>query len=187
MASEFWSSENVRLARSRAVSAIRIASGKRLLARRVSSLSLRMAQSFSSPFMPRLPALAQLGNQLPGQIFRGQRQGLSLVSYDIRAHKETCSTNCCAGAYQRRTITRQYAVFYLHGQNKFGRGKHVPPHRASRTATDIADLGFQCGVAIPIAGNLVGSVLLKLFDNGVGYDRLDARQEIGRASCRERV
>src|SRR5947207_1858385 len=43
---------NVRLARSRDVSATRIASGKRLLARRLSSLSLRIDQSFSSPFIP---------------------------------------------------------------------------------------------------------------------------------------
>src|SRR5690348_14736581 len=77
-----------RLARSNALSATRIASGKRFATRSVSSLSLRVSHSFCSPFIT-LPTLAELGDQVSSNLFRRHRQRLPLLCDYIIASEIT--------------------------------------------------------------------------------------------------
>src|SRR5207244_9635583 len=104
------SSLKVRLARSSTVSATRIASGKRFVARSVSSLSFRIDHSLCSPFIGASPALAQLCDQICGELFGRKRQGLAFVGGRIAADEKAGRTTHFAAGQGLATATEELVL-----------------------------------------------------------------------------
>src|SRR5947207_3510643 len=177
MASGPCSSVKVRLASSSAVSATRIASGRRLRARNVSSLSFRMDQSRSSPFMRASPALAQLRNHICGQPFCGEWQRLPFVRGGVGANEKACVARHFIGAHERLSTAGYETVFHMYVEIEFSCRQHVPTNETRRDTLDLRDFGLQSGVATAFSGNAKGAVLLKLFDHSVGHEHFDSRQK----------
>src|SRR4051794_32465809 len=101
-----------------------MASGKRLLTRRVSSLSFRISHSCFSPFIG-LPTLAELGDQVRRKLFCRQRQRLPLFRHYIIAPEKTCG----ALYFTRRTngfsVPPHQSITKSHHEVEFSRRKHV--------------------------------------------------------------
>src|SRR5437868_7292869 len=98
-----------------------MASGSELAARRVSSLSLRMAQSFSSPFIGHLPALAYLGHEIARELLRSERQGLPLVLVKIAANEKTGGSGHFRVWHQITPVAGDKLVSHPHDEIKLGR------------------------------------------------------------------
>src|SRR5262249_8994549 len=62
-------------------------------------------------------------------------------------------------------------------EGKFRCGKHIPSHRTRWCPTDARNLSTQSRVSLVVACDLKCAILLELFDQGIGYQNFDARQE----------
>src|SRR4051812_30072459 len=120
-----------RFARSKAVSATRMASGNRLLALSVSSLSLRISQSFCSPVM-HLPTLANLTDEMAGKFFGGERQCLPLIGHEVVSSKVTRRALHFARRANRVAGPVYEPVFHPHDQIEFSGREDVLAQRARR-------------------------------------------------------
>src|SRR5437868_14249980 len=109
-----------------------MASGSELVAHSVSSLSLRMAQSFSSPFIGHLPALAYLGHEIGREFFGSKGQGLSLVLVKIVANEKTGSSGYFRVRHQITPVAGDKLVSHPHDEIEFRRREHVSPQRPGR-------------------------------------------------------
>src|SRR5213082_2514623 len=130
----------LRLAISSALWPNRIASAMRLVARNVSSLSLRTPHRCSSPFIGELPTFAQLGDKMGRELLGRQGQGLSLIGRNISPNEKTGGAHHFGVGQERSTAACVQFIPYVHGEVKLRRRKDVSAHRSRRGATDFEDL-----------------------------------------------
>src|SRR6184192_3041926 len=132
----------LRLAISSALWPNRIASAMRLVARNVSSLSLRTPHRCSSPFIGELPTFAQLGHKMGRELLGRQGQGLSLVGCNISANEKTGGTHHFPRGHEQSTTACFQLILYVHGEVELRRRKDVSAHRSRRGAIDFGDFSL---------------------------------------------
>src|SRR5213080_92334 len=132
----------LRLAISSALWPNRIASAMRLVARNVSSLSLRTPHRCSSPFIGELPTFAQLGDKMGRELLGRQGQGLSLIGRNISPNEKTCRAHYFGIGHEQSTAACLHFIPHVHGEIKLCRRQDVSAHRSRRGATNFDNLSL---------------------------------------------
>src|SRR5205814_1535395 len=127
-------------ANSSAFSPTRMASGKRWPARRVSSLSSRICQSFSSPFT--LPAFTQLANEPGSQLLRRQRQCLPLIGDNIGPDEKARGAGDFGRRREHLAVPIDQRITDAQSEIEFRGREHIAADGTGRRAANAVNLRF---------------------------------------------